>query len=242
MGACDQVHQVINVLSPVWSRALRLSAMLLVLAGVLSGAANIFPKDSGPTELLHDIREERVSSVHVIYLSPSEVQVRWTTGYLGEKAYVHRFSSLPEARSSSDAYVDILRQRLGTRAGAVDFDMRDPLAGLGGVSLVVPVLYWRFIAVAWLKWATLAVLAACVVAMVGRRTTRAPSPGHWLSASLLVGSGFLAHLWSEPFSLRRAPAKNGGLPPRMGGWGVALRSLTWLVVTGLVAAAVLTLR
>ncbi|MFE6770390.1 hypothetical protein ACFVFD_15630 [Streptomyces fimicarius] len=106
----------------------------------------------------------------------------------------------------------------------------------------MPVLYWRFIAVAWLKWAALAVLAVCVVAMVGRRTAHAPSQGHWLSASLLLGSGFLAHLWSEPCSLRRAPAKDGDLHPRMAGWGVALRSLTWLVVTGLVAAAILTLR
>ncbi|MET8879917.1 hypothetical protein [Streptomyces rubiginosohelvolus] len=216
--------------------------MLLVMAGALSGASNVFPKDSGPAELLHDVGEKRVSSVHVIYLSPAEVQVRWTTGYVGEKAYVHRFSSLPEARSSSDAYVEILRQRLGTHAGEVDVDMRDPLAGLGGVSLVVPVLYWRFIAVGWLKWATLAVLAVCVVAMVGRKRTRAPSPGHWLSASLLLGSGFLAYLWSEPFSLRRAPAENGARPTRIAGWGVLLRSVSWLVVAALIAAAVLALR
>ncbi|MEU2999138.1 hypothetical protein [Streptomyces sp. NPDC006995] len=216
--------------------------MLLVLAGVLSGASNVFPADSGPAELLHDVREERVSSVHVIYLSPSEVQVRWTTGYLGEKAYLHRFSSLPEARSSSDAYVEVLRQRLGAYAGEVNFDMRDPLARLGGVSLVVPVLYWRFITVAWLKWATLAVLAVCVVAMVGRQGTRAPSPGHWLSASLLLGSGFLAYLWSEPFSLHRAPEGNGARPTRIAGWGVPLRSVIWLVITVLAAAVVLTLR
>lgn len=230
------------VLGSVWSRALRLSAMLLVLAGVLSGASNVFPKDSGPAELLHDVREARVSSVHVIYLSPSEVQVRWTTGYLGERAYVHRFSSLPEARSSSEAYVEVLRQRLGTYAEEVDFDMRDPLGRLGGVSLVVPVLYWRFIAVAWLKWATLAVLAVCVVAMVGRKRTHAPSPGHWLSASLLLGSGFLAYLWSEPYSLRRAPAENRARPTRIAGWGVPLRSVIWLVITVLAAAAVLALR
>ncbi|MEU3881078.1 MULTISPECIES: hypothetical protein [Streptomyces] len=228
--------------SAVWSRVLRLSALLLVLAGVLSGASNIFPQDSDPTELLHDVRYEQVSSVHVIYLSPFEVQVRWTDGYLGEKAYIHRFSSLPEARSSSDAYVDILRQRLGTHAGAVDFDMRDPLARLGGLSLVMPVLYWRFIAVAWLKWATLAVLAACVIDMVRRTSIRAPNPGYWLSASFLLGSGFLAYLWSEPFSLRRAPAEDGGRSVRMAGWGVALRSLAWLVAVPLVAAAVLTLR
>lgn len=227
--------------SPGWGRPLRLFLILLVLAGVLSAASNVFPKASGPAELLHDVRDGQVSSVHVVYRSPEEVQVRWATGYLGEKAYLHRSSSLPsEARSSSDAYVKILRQQLGGHAGAVEFDTRDPLAGLGGVSLVVPVLYWRFIAVAWLKWATLAAFAVCVVSMVSRERTRAPSPGQWLSASLLLGSGVFAHLWSEPRSMRRSPAQEDS--SRMTGWGVLLRSVTWFGIAALVATAALTLR
>ena len=218
----------------------RAVGILVILAGFASAASAVFPKESGMAELLHDAREGRLSSVHIIYLSPMEAQARWGDGIMQSKEYTYQFSALPEGRDSAEALRRILQERLEGDGAGPAFDGRDPLAGLGGLSLMVPVLYWRFIEAEWLKWAVLAVFAAGVGAMITRKAGRAPETGYWLVAAC-TGFGMPAYFWTEPRPLWRFRG-SGGRIPKVAGSDVSLRTICWLGITLLMVIVAMPLR
>ncbi|MFI9628749.1 hypothetical protein [Streptomyces sp. NPDC052042] len=222
------------------SWTLRVVGILVILMGSLSAASNVFPKAAGMAELLQDARKGGISSVHVIYLSPMEAQARWGDGFMRSKEYTYRFDSLPEGRDSAEAFSRVLRGHFRDDGVDLVLDARDPLVGLGGVSLVVPVLYWRFIEVIWLKWMVLAAFVVGVGVMVTRKEGRAPSVGYWLAATC-IGSGMLAYFWSEPHSLRRVDGSRG-CNFGISGWGVFFRSVCWFGIALLAAFLVVSLR
>lgn len=209
-------------------RLFRACALLLLLAAAVDLLSNLVPRQAPLRELLDDVRAGRTSVVHVFYAAPDAVGVRWTTGFAGDRQFTHRFATLPGGEGGETEFEKLLRDELeGT---PVTFDRRDPLERLGGLSALVPVLYWRFISTAWLAWAVLAAGAAVLVEIVVRARLRAPSAGYWLTACLVFGVGFPAYLWSEPAGLWR-PTADG----RITGGGVVGRTALWAV--GFVALA-----
>ncbi|CAL9419851.1 hypothetical protein [Streptomyces sp. NPDC050585] len=214
-------------------RSLRSLALLLLLAAVVDLLSNLVPRQAPLRDLLDDVRAGRTSVVHVFYTAPDAVGVRWTTGFADDKELTHRFETLPAGEGGEAAFEALVRKELAGNGGGVPvaFDREDPLEGLGGLSALVPVLYWRFISTAWLAWAVLLAGATILVDIVVRARLRAPSAGYWLTACLVFGAGFPAYLWSEPAALWR-PTADG----RIGGGGVVGRTALW--AAGVVALAV----
>ncbi|MFJ6014674.1 hypothetical protein [Streptomyces sp. NPDC092952] len=203
-------------------RVARALGILVFLAGAVSAASAVLPQRAGMAELLRDVRSGRTSSIHLVDVSLGEGRARWGDGFLESKTYTFRLDALP-GEDDEDAFERMLRERLGDGAPKdLTFDSKDPLAPVGGLSALVPLLYWRVIEAAWLKWASLAVFAASVTAMLTREMRRTPSAGYWLIAAF-IGPGTPAHLWTEPHSLRR-PDAVAGRDSRISGWGVVLRS------------------
>ncbi|MEU6875306.1 hypothetical protein ACIODX_32380 [Streptomyces sp. NPDC088190] len=225
---------------PLVNWMVRVVGILVILMGAVSAAAAVFPEKSGMADFLSDARGGRMSSVHVMYVSPVEARARWGDGFVGSKEYTYRFESLPEGRDSGEAFGRVLRERLEGEGADLVFDDKDPLAGLGGLSTLIPLLYWRFIEVAWLKWAVMAVFAAGLGAMVTRKMERTPSAGYWLAAAC-VGSGVLAYFWTEPHSLRQ-PSGSRVCNSVISGWGVFVRSVCWFGMALLVVLSVMSLR
>ncbi|MFE7465974.1 hypothetical protein ACFU6R_17960 [Streptomyces sp. NPDC057499] len=218
----------------------RAVGILVFLMGAVSAASAVLPARAGMAELLSDARAGRMTSVHLVQVSPVEVRVRWGDGFLESKAYTYRFESLP-GTDPENAFGHILRERLGAQTAArLTFDRTDPLAPMGGLSTLVPLLYWRVIEAAWLKWASLAVFAAGVTAMLTREMKRTPSAGYWL-VSAFVGPGVPACLWTEPHSLRH-PVGSVGRDSAISGWGVVVRSACWAVAILAATWAALSLR
>ncbi|MFD7067245.1 hypothetical protein ACFV97_08405 [Streptomyces sp. NPDC059913] len=221
-------------------RVARALGILVFLAGAASAASAVLPPRAGMAELLSDARSGRTSSIHLVDVSLGEGQARWGDGFLGSKTYTFRPDTLP-GEDAEDAFQRMVRERLGDEAPKdLTFDDKDPLAALGGLSTLVPLLYWRVIEAAWLKWASLAVFAASVTAMLTREMRRTPSAGYWL-ISAFIGPGTPAYLWTEPHSLR-PPVAHVGRDSAISGWGVVLRSACWSGAVLLAVWSALSLR
>lgn len=216
-------------------RALRISTILVLLLGFLAAMSSVFPQEVGMSELSRDFSNGRATSMHVVYVSPTEVRARWSTGLLGEKELSHRFDGLGDEQD----FADLVRSSLGTPGKEISFDSVDPLARLGGLSVAIPVLYWRLIEPTWLKWAVLAAFLAVLADICLRHSLRAVSAGYWLGLGVLLGMGVLAYLWSEPSSLLRRDGTGVG---RISGGGVIVRTLSWSGATALLTLAILALR
>ncbi|MGW5276263.1 hypothetical protein ACWEQP_27690 [Streptomyces sp. NPDC004044] len=224
-------------------RVVRGLALLVFLLGVFGVMACLFPQKSGMTELRRDVKGKQTSVIHVVYVSPMEVQARWSAGFTGDKEFRYRFDELPGGEGGEAAFTEVVRSRLAADGATADFDQRDPSAIMGGLSLVVPILYWRLLAPAWLAWTVLAVFVLALLDIVTRKSLRAPSAGYWLVACVVLGAGLPAYLWSEPAPLWRSTRGPAGKPePGITGWGVAGRSLCWFTMIVLIGAAGLALR
>ncbi|MEV8454390.1 hypothetical protein AB0467_16865 [Streptomyces sp. NPDC052095] len=221
-------------------RVARVLGILVFLAGVVSAASAVLPQRAGMAQLLGDVRSGRTSSIHLVDVSLGEGRARWGDGFLESKTCMFRLDALP-GEADEDAFERMLRERLGNEAPEdLTFDGKDPLAPLGGLSTLVPLLYWRVIEAAWLKWASLAVFAASVTAMLTREMKRTPSAGYWL-ISAFIGPGTPAYLWTEPDSLRRTDGSEGR-GSGISGRGVVLRSACWSGVVLLTVWSALSLR
>lgn len=216
-------------------RVFRASAMLVLLLGFLASFSSVFPQEVSISELSRDFQHGRATSMHVIYVSPKEVRAQWSTGLLGEKEHRHQFDGL----GSEQEFVDLVRASLDNTGKRVSFDSADPLSRLGGLSMFIPILYWRLIEPMWLKWVVLATFLAVIADICVRRALRAVSAGYWLGVAVLLGVGALAYLWSEPSSLLR---KDGVHVGRISGGGVVGRTLGWAGGFALLALAVLAVR
>jgi hypothetical protein len=209
---------------------LRLLALLVLTAGTASALSHVLPARAGVAELSRDADPGGALVVHVRQTDLLEVRARWSSGFLGDKEIVHRFASLPLSPGGVAAFEESVGRTLRAEGKKVTFVEDDPLAGLGGLSAFVPVLYWRFVPEAWLRW-SVALCCLTVLALAGLRRHRRAAAGHWYAACLLAGSGFFVHLWCEPFPLHR-PGPPG--QPAMTGRRVAAGTVA---VLGCVVAA-----
>ncbi len=214
----------------------------MILLGCLAAASNVFPRGADMSELLSDLRSGRATAMHVVYVSPMEVRARWSVGLLGDKELTYHSAETPGSPDAQEEFTDLIRLRLGTADEGVSLDSADPLSSLGGLSILVPILYWRFIALAWLKWAVLLAFLIVLTDICMRGSLRAVSAGYWLAACVLLGSGVPAYLWSEPSSLRRESGTGVAAVAGISGWGVVVRTLGWFGGVALLGVAVLALR
>ncbi|WP_330239974.1 hypothetical protein [Streptomyces sp. NBC_00525] len=220
---------------PYWVWTVRAVALVVLCLGCLSAMSAVCPRGVGMDELREDVRGGRVDVVHVVYVSPAEVQARWSVGLLGDKAVTYRFEEL--GGGVEEEFIALARTELGPAGEGVAFDDVDPLAGLGGLSVLAPVLYWRFIEPGLLQWAVLAAFLGVLVDACFRGSLRSVNAGYWLVACVLTGSGAQAYLWSEPASPRHPG--NPAAATRISGLGVAARTLLWSGATLLGGWAVL---
>ncbi|MBL1086554.1 hypothetical protein JK359_32130 [Streptomyces actinomycinicus] len=202
-------------------RPLRAAALLLLLAGTLSGMSHLLPAQAGVSDLVRDAGRDGSPVVHVRQTDLLEVRASWSTGFLGDKEVTHRFSELPLSPGGVRIFEDTVRREARAQGKTVTFAEDDPLSELGGISAFVPVLYWRFIPQEWLRWAVLACGLAVLAAIAFRDRPRA-NPGHWYVSTLLTGAGFLTYLWCEPRPLWSRTAED---PRALGGGRVTAYTL-----------------
>lgn len=220
------------------SRCLRIIALLVTVAGVLAVVAVVFPARADTAELRRDACGGRTSVVHVLYETPDSVEVRWSVGFLGEKKLSYEFAEMPGLEGGEAQFRRVFAEELGGSCFKGAFDNKDPLADLGALDALIPVMYWFVVPYAWLKWAVLVVWGVLLLDMVSRSRLRAPSAGYWLVASLGFGVGFVAYCWAEPFPLVR---RRGNAQP-LSGWGVVGGVVSWAGVIGVLAVAVSQIR
>ncbi|WP_406169038.1 hypothetical protein [Streptomyces sp. NBC_00996] len=215
---------------------LRLLAILVLVLGTASGLSHLLPARVGVTELSRDANPGGSLVVHVHQTDLLEVRATWSTGFLGDKEIVHHFDELPLAPGGVAAFEESVRHTLRADGKSVTFAGDDPLAGLGGLSMFVPVLYWRFIPEAWLRWSVV-LCGLAVLGSIALRRKRRAGAGQWYAACLLAGSGFLAYLWCEPSPLWRP--RPVGHPPMTGRRvaTVTLAVFVGVVVSGVALAA-----
>lgn len=224
--------------------AFRIVSLLATVAGILSVVAVLAPEKADAAELRRDACGGRTSVIRVLYETPSSVEVRWSVGFLGERRLSYSFDEMPGLVGGEAEFRRIFTDELGGGCFQGAFDSKDPLEDIGGLSLLVPVMYWFVVPYAWLRWVILVAWAVLLLDMVSRSRPRAPTAGYWLFASLGLVVGFVAYCWSEPFPLLRK-RRNAGLastPGALSGWGVVGGVASWAVVVGALAVAVLQLR
>ncbi|MEU9749585.1 hypothetical protein [Streptomyces niveus] len=215
------------------------------MAGVLAVVVVLSPQKGDIAELRRDACGGRTSVVHVLYETPSSVEVRWSVRFLGDKRLSYEFAKMPGLDGGEAQFQRIFAEDLGGSCFRGSFDNKDPLEDLGRLDALIPVMYWFVVPYAWLKWAVLAAWVGLLIDMVSRSRLRAPSAGYWLVASLGFGVGFIAYCWSEPFPLVRKRRGDGppvSAPGDLSGWGVVGSVASWTVIVGVLAAAVLRLR
>lgn len=209
-------------------RPLRLLALVVLLAGALSGVSHLLPAQVGVADLVRDAGHDGSPVVHVRQSGLLEVRASWSTGFLGDKEITHRFAQLPFQPGGVPIFEEAVRREALSQGKTVTFVEDDPLKDLGGLSALVPVLYGRFIPQDWLRWSVLTCGLALLAAVTLRDKPRA-NPGHWYLSCLVSGAGFLTYLWCEP---RPLGARTTGVPRPLGGGRVAV----YTVGTSLVAA------
>ncbi|MER7106705.1 hypothetical protein [Streptomyces sp. NPDC000229] len=220
-----------RTLRHVPDRPVRVVVLMVLLTGMLSGMSHLLPAQVGVSDLVRDAGRDGSPVVHVRQSGLLEVRASWSTGLLGDKEITHRFTELPLRPGGVRIFEDIVRGEARARGKTVVFAEDDPLAELGGLSALVPVLYWRFIPQDWLRWSVLACGLAVLAAIAFRARPRA-NPGYWYLSCLLTGAGFLTYLWCEPRTLPPgAPADERPL----GGGRVTVYTL---VTCALVALAI----
>lgn len=223
--------------------AIRIISLLVTVAGILAVVNVLAPGKADTAELRRDACDDRTSVIHVLYETPSSVEVRWSVGFLGEKELSYTFDEMPGMVGGEAEFRRIFTEDLGGGCFQGAFDNQDPLEGIGGLSALIPVMYWFVVPYAWLQWVILAAWTLLLLDMISRPRLRAPTAGYWLVASLGLGVGFVAYCWSEPSPLMRK-RRNGGLVPAPGplsGWGVVGGVASWTVIIGALAVAVLQL-
>lgn len=224
--------------------AIRIIALLATVAGILAVVAVLAPGKAGVAELRRDACGGGTSAIHVLYETPSSVEVRWSTGFLAEKKLSYRFDEMPGLAGGEAEFRRVFAGELGGGCFQGVIDNKDPLEHMGGLDLLVPVMYWFAVPYAWLQWVILAAWVLLLLDMISRSRLRAPTAGYWLVASLGFGAGFAAYAWSEPYPLMRR-RRNAGLasePGTLSGWGVLGSVVSWAVGVGGLAVAVLGLR
>ncbi|MEW1660340.1 hypothetical protein [Streptomyces sp. NPDC093707] len=185
-------------------RISRAIALAVVIVGMISVMSRISPKISSLEEMERDAARHSVGMVYVRYSGSDTITASWSSGLLEDKS-----AEFPwHLSDSTETVAERIRSALGHDARTV-VEEGDPLAGLGGLSSLVPVLYFRFIPLTWLKWM---VVVACVVTLVTMSAAkpRRARKGHWLAAALLGGTGFVFYLWSEPDPLLCSRSRSEG--------------------------------
>lgn len=178
----------------------RILGLVVLVAGFVDLTSALFPQRSDMPDLIADVRQGRAARVQVYYVDSGVAGAQWSTGW-GQRHQLTQ--SVPFGRPpEGTAFTHLLRRRLGADADKVTFVRRRPMRGLGGLSLLVPILYWSLIPHAVVKWAVALVCALIVTHVLWREDDlRAPNAGYWLFACLALGVGFPAYVWSEPTPL-----------------------------------------
>ncbi|MFG2605900.1 hypothetical protein ACGFT2_20495 [Streptomyces sp. NPDC048514] len=217
-------------------RVLRAVALLVLLAGMLSGMSSLLPAQVGVSDLVRDAGRDGSPVVHVRQTGLLEVRASWSTGFLGDKEITHRFTGLPPSPGGVRIFEGTVRRQARAQGRTVTFAEDDPLADLGGLSLLLPVLHWQFIPQAWLRWSVIACGLAVLAAIAMRDRPRA-NPGYWYVSCLVTGAGFLTYLWCEPRPLwprtTEDPRPLGGV--RVTVYTLATSAAVALTIIGLAA-------
>lgn len=220
-------------------RPLRVVAFLVLLAGMLSGISHLLPAQVGVSDLVRDAGRDGSPVVHVRQTDLLEVRASWSTGILGDKEVNYRFDELPSPPGGVQIFEDTVSREARAQGKSVTFVEDDPLAELGGLSMFVPVLYWRFIPQDWLRWSVL-VCGLAVLAAIAFREKHRANPGYWYLSCLVTGAGFLTYLWCEPSPLW---SRTSGPPRPLAGGRVTVYTLvTGAAVALAIGAALVAVR
>ena len=213
------------------AKPVRWVGLLILLASYLAVLVNLFPMNSGNSELVSDLRS-RHASVVLVDTDGSEVFVQWSTGPLSHKAETYRFDyGNPGSAGAVPAFEQSIEKDVAGSGATVRFEAFDPSFGFGGISLLAFALYPRV-----LGWSALAVGSYAVGILIlgslllsNRRRVERPSAWFWIC--VLTGFGFFAWLWVEPSPLLTFSAKR-----RRSRRSSALGILAPLGATGIAAA------
>jgi hypothetical protein len=214
-----------------WTTWARILGLVVLVAGFVDLTSALFPQRSDMPDLIADVRQGRADRVQVYYVDGAVAGARWSTGWGRRKQLTQPVPSRPSPEGT--ALTHLLRYRLGADADKVTVVREPPMRGLGGLSLFVPILYWRLIPHTVVKWAVALVCALIVAHVLWREDDlRAPNAGCWLFACVVLGVGFPAYVWSEPTPLATLR------PP--GPAGAAMSGLRLTGVVSLWSSAALT--